>query len=437
MRTSLAVCCCVFALHCLQSTLCLPVRGSSRYKAPLSEKFPDLKKRGKLSHTQDFVKETSLQANTSNTWNRPRCGVPDYPAHKEVHYRGRQRRFVLYGGRLEKTDLTYRIVRFPWQIGEEKVRRVFREALKIWSDVTPLTFTEIHSGKADIRIDFTRWETGMNTCTDLLQVAAHEFGHVLGLQHSREPGAIMSAYYTFSYPLRLSEDDKRGIQYLYGAQPQVLPSPPPSPPPPSNPETNEIVANPDACQTDFDAVSMIRGELFFFKSGYVWRIRDGHLESGYPALASRHWRGIPNNIDAAFEDKSGNIWFFQGENYWVFDAEMQIRGPESIRSLGLSVSGIQAALRWGHDSNYNTYFFKSGSYWRFSPREQRVESVYPRSMKDWSGIPDEVDATFRDVYGYAHFVRGRQYWKFDPVGMNSLEGYPRYIGMDFFGCRNI
>ena len=71
-------------------------------------------------------------------------------------------------------------------------------------------------------------------------------------------------------------------------------------------------SQPDACQTDFDAVSMIRGELFFFKSGYVWRIRDGHLQSGYPALASRHWRGIPDNIDAAFEDKSGNIWFFQG-----------------------------------------------------------------------------------------------------------------------------
>lgn len=32
MRTSLVMCCCVFALHCFPSTLCLPVRGSSRFK---------------------------------------------------------------------------------------------------------------------------------------------------------------------------------------------------------------------------------------------------------------------------------------------------------------------------------------------------------------------------------------------------------------------
>ncbi len=73
-----------------------------------------------------------------------------------------------------------------------------------------------------------------------------------------------------------------------------------------------VVPQPDACWTNFDAVSMIRGELFFFKSRYVWRIRDGQLQAGYPALASRHWRGIPDHIDAAYEDRSGNIWFFQG-----------------------------------------------------------------------------------------------------------------------------
>ena len=88
-----------------------------------------------------------------------------------------------------------------------------------------------------------------------------------------------------------------------------------------------------------------------------------------------------------------------GENYWVFDAERPIRGPESIRGLGLSVSHLQAALRWGQDSNYNTYLFQSGSYWKLSPSESRVDSVYPHSMQDWSGIPDNVDAAFKDIYG--------------------------------------
>uniref|UniRef100_G3Q370 Peptidase metallopeptidase domain-containing protein n=1 Tax=Gasterosteus aculeatus aculeatus TaxID=481459 RepID=G3Q370_GASAC len=431
------------------------------------------------THEQDVLnKEHHLRSpseskNGTRFWRRPRCGVPDYSTfmqvkvlHRDLKKGGlsrmqRGKRFALFGRRWEKTDLTYKIVRFPWQMSEGKVRHILQEAFGVWGAVTPLTFKEVNTERADIIIDFNRywhgdslpfdgpggilahaffprtqregevhfdydenWTVGNITGTDLAQVATHEFGHVLGLQHSLEPDAVMCPFYSDSYPLQLSEDDKRGIQYLYGpplrAQPDVT-------------ETNEIDMF-DACRTNFDAVSTFRGELFFFKSRYVWRIRDRQLQAGYPALASRHWRGIPDRIDAAYEDTNGNIWFFQGDSYWVFDAEKKITGPDSVRQLGLPVTDIQAALKWDEDRVEKVYIFKSASYWPFDSQVNRVVDVHPRSMHQWGGVPGHIDAAFRDIYGYANFLSGLQYWKFDPVALKVLEGYPRSIGMDFFGC---
>uniref|UniRef100_F7DFV1 Matrix metallopeptidase 11 n=1 Tax=Equus caballus TaxID=9796 RepID=F7DFV1_HORSE len=205
----------------------------------------------------------------------PRCGVPDPPDGPSA--RNRQKRFVLSGGRWEKTELTYRILRFPWQLVREQVRQTVAEALQVWSEVTPLTFTEVHEGHADITIDFTRywhgdnlpfdgpggilahaffpkthregdvhfdydetWTIGDNQGTDLLQVAAHEFGHVLGLQHTTAAKALMSPFYTFRYPLSLSPDDRRGIQHLYGRPRPAPTSRPPALGPQAGVDTNEI-----------------------------------------------------------------------------------------------------------------------------------------------------------------------------------------------------
>jgi hypothetical protein len=53
--------------------------------------------------------------------------------------------------------------------------------------------------------------------TSLFAVAAHEFGHSLGLAHSSVRGALMYPWYQgITEDYELPDDDKHGIQQMYG-----------------------------------------------------------------------------------------------------------------------------------------------------------------------------------------------------------------------------
>lgn len=56
----------------------------------------------------------------------------------------------------------------------------------------------------------------------LLPVALHEVGHVLGLGHSDDPNDVMSPYY-FADRLRLTENDKAAMRELKASQPKPKP----------------------------------------------------------------------------------------------------------------------------------------------------------------------------------------------------------------------
>lgn len=198
---------------------------------------------------------------------------------------------------------------------------------------------------------------------DFFSVALHEIGHSLGLQHTSVQKAVMHQNYRKFEP-KLHEDDKLGIQEIYGFKSKWGP----------NFQTTTMKnifhsgdSVPDTCNTSYDAISMLRNELFIFKAQYMWRLRNDVLLSGYPVKTRHMWYELPNkftNIDAVFENQQlKEIWFFIGIRYFVFNAN-KFKFKRRLTHLGLpaSLKKIDAIFTWGR--NNVTYIFSGENFWR-------------------------------------------------------------------------
>uniref|UniRef100_A0A667WQY1 Peptidase metallopeptidase domain-containing protein n=1 Tax=Myripristis murdjan TaxID=586833 RepID=A0A667WQY1_9TELE len=369
-----------------------------------------------------------LDNETVEVMKAPRCGVSDISRYG--HFPGRPK--------WTKRLITYRITQYTSDLSQRQVDATIAQAFQLYSDVIPLDFKQIYSGTADIMIlfkggyhgDFYPFDgpngvlahanspgqgQGGDTHFDddetwtltrrgvnLLLVAAHEFGHALGLDHSRDRRALMFPTYQYvnTNGYKLPDDDRRGVQALYEPEPE---EPTEDPDPPTNPRDEQ-------CSRDlvFDAATSVRGDLYFFKSGYYWR-KSTNFRGIRLTKVSSKWPQI-NQVDAAYEVPYKDlVHLFEGRQYWGIRAytKSKMAGyPKPITNLGLpsSVNKVDAAVYV--PSTGKTLMFVNKQYWSYDERRNQMDSGYPRNINwDFPGIGSKVDAAFEN-FGYLYFSNG-------------------------------
>ncbi|XP_067288577.1 collagenase 3-like [Pseudorasbora parva] len=388
-----------------------------RRASPLTEKMKEMQRFFGINVTGTLDKETM------EVMKKPRCGVPDVAA------------YSTFGGRpkWQTNKLTYRIENYTPDMSEAEVDDSIKRALQVWADVTPLTFTRLYSGTADIMISFgTKYHgdaypfdgpqrilahafapspgIGGDAHFDddeiftfrsargvvLFLVAAHEFGHSLGLSHSNVPGALMFPTYSFTNPLSFSlpSDDIRGIQSLYGpnrGRTPIQPDP-------------KLPTTPDVCDPNLilDAVTTLRGETMFFKDSFFWRSYPGRGVEQLPIKS--FWPNVTDNIDAAYENSvQDKVFFFKGKQVWAFNGNNVEPGyPKTLGHFDLPSFREKVSAAIHNKKSGKTLLFVDKMFYSYDEKAKKMDIGYPKRVEDrFPGVTGEVTA--------AHLYKGNIY----------------------------
>lgn len=410
----------------------------------------------------------TIDADTMSRMKMPRCGVKDMEGMGNVAKR--RKRFAAQGSKWTKNIVNYQFIGpVTKDLDEKLVKSEVKKAFDIWSSAVPeLKFkegtpvdievkfvTRDHGddnpfdgpGKVlahaffpqyggDIHFDDDETYTSESTKgTNLLQVAIHELGHSMGLEHSDVKDAIMYPFYRgYVKDVKLHSDDIAGMKYIYQGM--------------TRPVLTDWCIDPT-----FDAIFSVDSTLFAFKGDMFGLIDMTGLVAGYPRNISSVWAGLPSGVDAAMvwapegtTDPPGfiplSVYFFKGDQCYLYTFQngkgfvLSSSYPHSIASEFPGVpSNLDAAFVWS--GNGKPYFFKDDKYYRFT-RGSMVDAGFPRSIAAWKGLPKKIDAAFSNRgNSRTYFFSGANFYRFHDIDFKVDAGYPKKTGDVWLACNSM
>ncbi|XP_038065691.1 matrix metalloproteinase-24-like [Patiria miniata] len=436
-----------------------------------------------------------LDQPTVRMMNTARCGCHDEPEELKdtrIEYYAsaesgnrRKKRYVVAGlnFKWDKNDITYKITNYPDDsrslLTKVQVREDTARALKVWSDVTPLTFTKVsvdeiadmeilfgsyhhtdlardptfdgpggtlahaffpNSGwgeaNGDVHLDdsetFTHREFTAEG-TDYFFTVAHEIGHALGMAHATDRSSLMFPYDKGYIPdFVLPEDDTYGIQLLYGKNPDA----------PSNDGVTtgqDTRSEHEVCRRGVDSLTMVDSVLHVFSGNKFWRFSEtkdivGPVEG---TVSRDYFERLNAGTTAVYTRWDGKLVFLRGRNYWIYDATSKDQAKaHKMANLG-GVPKSPTAVMHDRDQRH-TYFFKYSKVWKYDEQSQSLVDGFPMGVhKVFDGLPKKsrVQAAFTDEQGDRYLLVGRQYYRF-PNGQDQLDpDYPKDFLVEYFGCQ--
>ncbi|XP_022080549.1 matrix metalloproteinase-21-like [Acanthaster planci] len=452
--------------------------GAPKTKEPISEVVTD-----SVTAVDEELATTTRPARavtTLTTATTPHLSKSDLPRSKRSTgdvgnpaAKVRTKRLSYYDTNSSTSSTAITSSRISWKIDSNYYSRHFsaddlrsqlNQAFRRWAEVLPVTFVEMPLGdllhvnihisflnslnSGDFTFQFASGELARTTRTatneaihfnddvqwtynshqgkNLIKVAVHEIGHVLGLFHSDIEQSIMYPVYIpfestdSNFRVSIDNESLTRAQAIHGV-----------------------------CAGSFDTIldwvrwvgNRKKYNSLFFRGDALWVYENtnNRVKTGDPRTVHDMWASnVPTHLDATLQilsrsSSSDDLYFFKGNKYYQINSATRAVMANPDGTFGRSIAqgwpakpgfpripdNIDTAYYDKRDGN--VYFFKGNQVYAYDMQADGccldnypmpISTAYPYRYNMTSGLPGDIDAAYYSIHSRKlFFFKGDVYWE--------------------------